>query len=66
MALTLVDDFIIPDLGVRLNPVGQSDADNSSPTPEISDLIDLKDIPSYEDVVPLINKKERKSLGSKL
>lgn len=66
MALTLVDNFIIPNFCVRLNPVGKSDTDNSSPTPEISDIIDVRDIPSYEAVVPLINKKERKSLGYKL
>lgn len=66
MAMTLVDNFIIPNLCVRQNPVGQSYVNISSPVLEISDIIDVRDIPSYEDVVPLINKKERKSLGYRL
>ncbi len=61
--MTIVDNYIIPNLCMRLEALVPKDLKDIDTNLQLTDVIEAVDIPSFEEVYPLAKEKERESMG---
>lgn len=61
--MTIVDNYIIPNLCMRLEALVPKDVKDYDTNLPLTDVIEANDIPSFEEVYPLAKEKKRESLG---
>ncbi len=59
--ITIADNYIIPNLCMRLEALVPKDESKYDANIQLTDIIEATDIPSFEEVYPLV--KEHQSMG---